>query len=451
MFLAYNQIIKNSTFIGKAGNNGAFEQTYLSGQPVINHQAGITMYDGPFELDTVDFLNFPTQVNMVTENGVQIDKTTVPIFGIGGSEKLTNYTNKLRFSPDPKYRALVRKFTDYDPWADKHLSDTLRDRDGTLTGIANGLMVGSEDFSNAPNCIANPAFLGFKICPASTQVGYLRILSSQYGGASTVQLPQVLKRSDGAISMSLTDINLMKTSTANIYAKTSLISSANYSYEVILVDDFTNLNKNADLIIQYYSEGNIDALSPVVKLSGYGSQCRVNGATQVGSLAELNSSSNLSFYASGNEFYFRIRANSLYFPIVTGQANSGLSRNQVTGVSITCDAPITKSITGVIDGVDAAGNVYGWACNYGSSSQVAIHLYVGGPAGSGTFIKDFMANIDSEMAVGFACGDGTGTGQSAPARLRGDRGADRFRAESVSEGLRPFACRGHPRRAPPQE
>ena len=79
-------------------------------------------------------------------------------------------------------------------------------------------------------------------------------------------------------------------------------------------------------------------------------------------------------------------------------------------MTISCDAAVASVITGVIDSVDSSGRVSGWACNYGSAAQIPIHLYVGGPAGSGTFVNDFPVALGSESAVNFACGDGSGTG-----------------------------------------
>ena len=46
-----------------------------------------------------------------------------------------------------------------------------------------------------------------------------------------------------------------------------------------------------------------------------------------------------------------------------------------------------------------------------------MHVYAGGPAGSGTFLTAFGAGLPSEQAVGFACGDGSGTGHRFNVKL----------------------------------
>ncbi|TXH69892.1 MAG: hypothetical protein E6Q88_08895 [Lysobacteraceae bacterium] len=61
------------------------------------------------------------------------------------------------------------------------------------------------------------------------------------------------------------------------------------------------------------------------------------------------------------------------------------------------------TIRGVIDGV-VNNSVNGWACSYGSSLSVDVHLYVGGSAGSGTVIGGYGSDNVSEIQVAQACG-----------------------------------------------
>jgi hypothetical protein len=50
----------------------------------------------------------------------------------------------------------------------------------------------------------------------------------------------------------------------------------------------------------------------------------------------------------------------------------------------------------------------GWACDYGHPESIAVHLYAGGPAGTGSFVNATMANLPSDGAVAAVCGS-TGT------------------------------------------
>jgi YD repeat-containing protein len=71
------------------------------------------------------------------------------------------------------------------------------------------------------------------------------------------------------------------------------------------------------------------------------------------------------------------------------------------------------AIAGNIDGVTVDGSdnatVNGWACSTGLTSSINVDLYVGGPAGSGTAIGRYTANLASEAAVATACGVTSGS------------------------------------------
>lgn len=60
-------------------------------------------------------------------------------------------------------------------------------------------------------------------------------------------------------------------------------------------------------------------------------------------------------------------------------------------------------VKGVIDGV-SNNNVTGWACSFGNKAPIAVHLYVGGSAGTGTLIGSYWAANYSEPAVATQCG-----------------------------------------------
>ena len=68
--------------------------------------------------------------------------------------------------------------------------------------------------------------------------------------------------------------------------------------------------------------------------------------------------------------------------------------------------PIDKNITGDINGISLSGlqyYVYGWACAKTYAASVDVWVYVGGPAGTGTWLGGGTANLDSEPGVAAAC------------------------------------------------
>ncbi|MDQ3288888.1 MAG: hypothetical protein M3Q42_11655 [Pseudomonadota bacterium] len=77
----------------------------------------------------------------------------------------------------------------------------------------------------------------------------------------------------------------------------------------------------------------------------------------------------------------------------------------------TSQAMAQSKVIGNIDNVVPSGSdyrVYGWACSTGISDPINVHLYAGGAAGTGTFVKVATANRASEAAVATAC-QSTGT------------------------------------------
>jgi len=66
-----------------------------------------------------------------------------------------------------------------------------------------------------------------------------------------------------------------------------------------------------------------------------------------------------------------------------------------------------QSMKGHVDGVfeQATGwGVQGWSCHVGWGGSVDVELYLGGPAGMGTYLKSYLANNTQEVPVGEACG-----------------------------------------------
>lgn len=69
-------------------------------------------------------------------------------------------------------------------------------------------------------------------------------------------------------------------------------------------------------------------------------------------------------------------------------------------------SPDLYDILGYVDDVLNVTNGFvlrGWACNMGLRKSISIEIYVGGPVGSGTFLKQATADVNSEAGVSGAC------------------------------------------------
>ncbi|NDG27347.1 MAG: hypothetical protein EB120_09255 [Proteobacteria bacterium] len=156
LFLAYNQIIKNSLVIGEYRGNSA-------GLSRLPEYVGIVLYDGPFELDTVDFQDF------------HFDTPYKPIRTIGGHQKFINVSKKLSFYPEPKYRVFHRDMTDRYPdrigeiWMDFVFTNAIRDLDGTLTGTGPGIVIPNAQIYSHAGCRTD-RFYGMMACPSNSRL-----------------------------------------------------------------------------------------------------------------------------------------------------------------------------------------------------------------------------------------------------------------------------------------
>src|SRR5262249_14458315 len=102
--------------------------------------------------------------------------------------------------------------------------------------------------------------------------------------------------------------------------------------------------------------------------------------------------------AAGRPIQLKVRTN--FYPYALRPAvNSGSSTYPDNGIA------------GVIDSVPWDGSqvfVNGWACARGLAQSIGVHVYVGGPAGTGPWLTAGTANLWSEPAVLQACGVGSG-------------------------------------------
>src|SRR5437773_1668276 len=67
------------------------------------------------------------------------------------------------------------------------------------------------------------------------------------------------------------------------------------------------------------------------------------------------------------------------------------------------DGAVVGNSDGIFPTASDAQHIPGWACAHGVAGSINVHLYAGGPAGSGTFVTAATANLASEPDVASAC------------------------------------------------
>lgn len=86
---------------------------------------------------------------------------------------------------------------------------------------------------------------------------------------------------------------------------------------------------------------------------------------------------------------------------IHGLSPVGASNDTISGSgAVAVPASVIK---GRIEGIQDNKAIVGWACSAGLSRSIDVHMYAGGPAGSGTIAAIASANLASEPGVASAC------------------------------------------------
>ncbi|MCB0421677.1 MAG: hypothetical protein KDD61_11820 [Bdellovibrionales bacterium] len=394
LFFAYNQVVEDTLVIGKSENYSSADDAVLRQGP-----KGIIIYDGPFELNRVHFADFSSQ----RETYQGLDVTSIPFFPIGGANRWVNQVVDVSFSPQPT------QMIDLNPaaglnWDDSLWSMAVKDVNGILTGTPGALIVPDHPLHEDARCTKNATWKAL-IC--RYDVG---LLTFRTPGDSNLT-PFRVTRSDGKRSIASLD----QLQQVTLHNKANMILDR-YEYTFEFPENYSRPN-NLGVIFQAEQ---LSRLSPVIRLLGYGHNCSLSGATAMASLNLLRNSQQMSYFASGDDFYVKLKAAHSMPDHSSQYANKGTSR----ALSIQCQSdiidrgpagepnppvepnPTIGPIDGVIGGVinqDDTAIVHGWACFKKHPGSIGVHLYVGGPAGSGQLLKTSVANRNSEAAVSTLC------------------------------------------------
>lgn len=412
-WLAYNQIVKNTVMVGRSDNFSDYDQNKALQNTRSSRymQAGIVQYDGPFELNNVDFLKYPTQKLFPQNSSIEV--TPIPVAIIGGTERLTNTSRKVSFNPDPIHRIFM---LNGDTTASLGIlgNSALRDQDGSFTNIPGAYIAGKDSMAVLPssNCTdGGTKFYSHKICPPNFMEAGLHIFGGD-NNPSPWNQPFLLRRSDGAISEPMQYWNWIMG--INGYprrggTKVTLANSADVSYEMMIGG---TVNPWLWIITE-----KMNHTIPVTKLVGYGSNCSLSNAQSVSSLAALKAATSSSYYSTGPELYFRLIPSKPYEFITANNPHTTATNFASHSSQLTCEGPHVPMIKGYVDGVrrklsQSPVTIKGWSCDTTIDQHVNVELYVRSPKGTKGSVKlqEITANLTSEPAVAFECATPTTRG-----------------------------------------
>lgn len=421
IFVAYNQVVRNSTIIARSNNHDANDEHYMyvEGNSWGRQPTALILYDGPAELQNVNLLNFSTEKVIKKIHGKDHDVTSTLFYDIGGHNKYMNLFTGLYISPNPLYKftpgfrdeVIAKNFT-YQ-WYDIITSTQSRDLDGSLTGVAGTYILPDVDFMTHPGCIRNvPSFRGFALCNNVERVSnlYVAVNNSYQGGGG---VPFLVYRNDGASSLPINDKNIdidksldaiMLPNSTGLNNKFSMLSGHEYTLVLRNKDVVNDFRKRDSVLDMQFSTETMGDMSPVLKIVGLGTQCRLDArdVTKVGSLAELRNANTNAYYNADNDIYIRLKSEKRY------DMSSGvtLTKQAVSHAGLYCQAPQPK-VMGYYEVERTNGKValVGWACEQTINQSLGIHFYVSETDGRNSkIIGGFNADQPSENQVLAACG-----------------------------------------------
>jgi hypothetical protein len=411
-WLAYNQIVKDSVFIGQSPNSSPeVEQFYYDNIPAGRHRkTGIVIYDGPFEIHNSDFFDYSTAPETrILSNGTQINSSIIPITSTGGSQKFTNLISQVRFSPEPYNRMFLLDMEE--SWHNSALlgHTSIRDLDGSFANTSNGSVIVGKDslgITSQSGCFSGgEKFKNLSICPANYKEAVVEFSST----LNALGTAFAIRRSDGALSV-------MHNKWSNISSRPnhlfSIADHSNLIYELLPLQQFEYYrSRNAKMNMRINSES-LNFSFPIIKINGFGKNCALkDGANKVNQLSQLYTQASTSYYSSGSEFYVRLLPTHKWQMISIGpqsQADAYATYDNKT-FEVECDAgELEKTIKGEITSVvhnKTHTIVSGWACNYTVASPVQVKLLVKNKKNNAlTQISQISSNNSPDPSITMKCG-----------------------------------------------
>jgi cell migration-inducing and hyaluronan-binding protein len=297
VFFAYDQSIKNGLVVGASEGVTAEDVDFgRRSNPVLFGFAGALIYDGPFNLQDVHFADFQTRFGI----------PAAPFYNIGGANRLVNRVSHITFDGPIESKVwLLGELT----WSDTPWATALRD-DGSISGIP-GLLVPDHamNISTGDCTLLNFAVVNHGYS-CNYQMGVLTFSSSLFKPPySAIQIPIKFERVEQANGIVVASDALPKSALTN---KSAMIIGNRYRYRLSLSQPDAMLadpipgRKETEHAIKWVWQPEVDTVSPVIEIDGLAGCRPSRAATQVGSLAELNTATTTAFRWEGSNLFMRL-------------------------------------------------------------------------------------------------------------------------------------------------
>lgn len=303
LFFAFSASIKNAVIAARTAN-------VQSGDDPFNGEfTGIRVYDGPFDLQNADFLNF-------SEASTSFGQTVLPspVSLIGAWDRFTNVVSATAFFPRPPLRVGYLSGWNAYPWADGNTTPGVRDIDGGLSGLANSILVPDHPFNRDQSCISMPDSATLR-CQYEKAV---ITLQSKRNGKLEKFLPFLVRRDDGAQTYdsldnsSDNDLEAIRRKGYTHHFKFGVIVNPSRSYEVVFRKDW-KMPVGQNVFQVFFRPEYRDSVSPILRFSKIGSGCRLvnsqgNAWKAARSIEELGQLKVNSYYSKASDVSIKLLA-----------------------------------------------------------------------------------------------------------------------------------------------
>ena len=426
-WLAYNQIVKDSIFIGESDNQSrSFDVDYFK-RAGRKRKGGIVLYDGPFEMHDSEFLNFPTKKKFCSNrHGNGYNCTTVPIISAASTNKFTNIASGIYFNPYPIYRAYLEspqsEFESYQLMG----NSVIRDLDGSISGTGKeSVIVGTRSLGKTgkDNCISgDETFVNFDVCPSQYSEGSFAFMrwGALWRGISPWQSHFVVLRSDGETNYPIKDWPNIRSIQNNLFATSN---DPQISYTLMSAYNYKKDKENSVTVRIDFNSENANQHNPIVQIKAYGNNCKLIDAKKTSSLKQLKQSNETAYYSKDEDFFVKLVPTVRWFPIEESPLVNADAIRTKGRYAIKCDeTPLKQKVIGKVESVER--NAYntiikGYACNFTKDKAIKVKAFAfkentnissknssrpGKTKDELIYIGQALSNLTPDPQVSVACG-----------------------------------------------
>lgn len=289
MFSAFNSAVNNSVIVARS-NNQTMEDYSINSK-----FTGINIYDGPFDLNSMDLVGF--KENPEDRN---IPNLNISVFRINGAaDRFVNAVRKVRFTPEPDYRV---QYLGINPEKIGTMtSSAILDIDGSLVGQAGAIVVPKHPVLNSSErCDDLESGSGAQVCDYDLAVVSLNNRTLSF-------MPLQIFR-DGRF--------------------VGAIGSAGHKVPVMLNNDHEyTIKHSANIDVRNMTidvtGSKYNGLTPIVHVQNLPGVCRTQFGQKVTSIEQLRNSTGSAYFSSAGRISFRVKmdqqkAGSLYGKVARG-------------------------------------------------------------------------------------------------------------------------------------